>query len=160
MRSTTTLLTTLWEEVMNYRNVPLLAGALMLLASVAGAQQATSTTPSAPKPVARSSASTQAKTRSTASAKAKVNISADSAKAIVAAQAPGMTVKSERLRGKSSHRMYYFQLAEQGKKGVRHATVDANTGAFNLMSASTTGAAKPKMEHKTDTTKAKPGTSR
>jgi peptidase YpeB-like protein len=142
---------------MNYRNVPLLAGWLLVLANVAAAQ-ATPATPPAKRPALQSAAPTApSRTRSTASAK--VNISADSAKTIVAAQAPGMTIKSERLRGKGNHRMYHFQLTENGKKGVRYATVDANSGAFTLKPmASTSTKARTKAEHRPDSTKtAKPG---
>ncbi len=115
------------------RNALVFVVASALTAAVAGAQQPKSTTPAhstAQAPAAKPS-------QKTSSAKA-LPVSADSAKKIVAANEAGATVTSAKLHHSSGKAYYEVGYKMKGESKTMHATVDANTGAFEQKAPAST----------------------
>jgi uncharacterized membrane protein YkoI len=121
------------------RNALVVFIATALTAAVAGAQQpakpatpARSTVAPAQPPAARKPAQTST-----------LAVSADSAKKIVAAHAAGATVTSTRLRRNDGKAYYAVSYRMKGATKTMHATVDANTGAFDTTTAPAAPAKSP-----------------
>lgn len=111
------------------RNALVLAVATALTAAVAGAQQPTPKT--TPKPKSSSTAQAPAaKTTSKTAAAQALPVSSDSAKKIVMANASGATISSARLHKSAGKAWYAVSYKMKGEKKTMHATVDANSGAF------------------------------
>jgi uncharacterized membrane protein YkoI len=115
---------------MRTRNAFVIAIATALTAALAGAQQ--------PKqaPAAKSTAPAQApatKQKPKTMAAATLPVSSDSAKKIVMANAAGATISSARLHKSAGKAYYNVAYKMKGEKKTMHATVDANTGAFEAV---------------------------
>ena len=121
---------------MRTRNAFVLAIATALSAAVVGAQQPKQ----APAAKSTAQAPAQAKKTTKTAAAAALPVSADSATTIVMANAAGATVSSARLHKSGGKAYYNVAYKMKGEKKTMHATVDANTGAFEAVAPA---AAKP-----------------
>jgi uncharacterized membrane protein YkoI len=104
------------------RNALMVVVASALTAVAASAQQPAK--PAAPRSTAQAPAAAKQ------AAAATLPVSSDSAKKIVAANAPGATVSSAHLKRNAGKAYYSVSYKMKGDKKPMHATVDANTGAF------------------------------
>jgi len=121
------------------RNALAVLVASAFTASFAAAQQ-----PAKQAPAPRSTSTTHpqqptstAKQNPTQSTTTKPAVSADSAKKVLLANVPGAKVSSERLRRSGGKAYYSISYRTKGEKQAKHATVDANTGAFSMTAPAT-----------------------
>jgi uncharacterized membrane protein YkoI len=95
--------------------------------STAHAQQPAAAAPQGTAKKEQAAAPAQGQTKRVA-ASAKVAVSADSARALVMAHAPGVKIESSKLRRRGGRLVYDVKVREQGQKASKWVRVDATTG--------------------------------
>ena len=118
------------------RNALMVVVASALTAVAASAQQPSKPATSPARSTSTAQAPASAKKSAKTAAAAALPVSADSAKKIVAANASGATVSSAHLKRSAGKAYYAVSYKMKGEKKSMHATVDANTGAFETVAPS------------------------
>lgn len=118
------------------RNALAILATTALASTAAAAQQ-----PAKQAPATRSATAMQtqqpaaAKKSNRTPAASALPVSADSAKKVLLANAPGAKVSAERLHRSGGKVYYALSYHVQGDTKTKHASVDARTGAFSMTPA-------------------------